>query len=545
MSKKRRGSRGESRGPQTAQLPEAVNRLAAELGGAQPVRVTPQGMFAIGTNGYQGAELSTKRGYVYFPQLDTRREIDSYTRTELLRRARFLYANVGLVRRIVNGMARMVVGTGLIPSPTTPDEAWNEEAKERFAYRYESIPVWDVGGRFDGYAQQRVMMQRRYLDGDITKVYTSSESGRARTILYEAHQVRNAGEIPEGQRWWDGVRVDGNNRAITYRIAGDGDSYVDVRPEDMVFFADFESPGRVRGLTVLYHAVNNLLDVTEIRSYLKHGIKISSQIGYYIAAKDANQPRGVQAAFGPSRTETVGEGTDKTTVENLYGSGRIPDIGYRELKTLLDERPHPNSAAFLSELTRDIAWGAGMSPELLWDIAALGGANTRFVLADAQGYIEQEQELLGKVSVKRDWNITIAKEIKYGGFREPRDASGRVAPGSWLGRVTVIPPKRLTVDYGRDGKLMLEMLRVGAMGHERWYEMQGQDAREETMKQLKFLAWRRDQALALKFTEDPLLDKSQRAEAGASTEDNTEEDPKKKGASQCTAVHSRETTFAP
>lgn len=500
---------------QLAENAESINRIAADLGGAQPVRVTPQGMFAIGTNGYQGAELSAKRGYVYFPQLDTRREIDSYTRTELLRRARFLYANVGLVRRIVNGMARMVVGTGLIPSPTTPDEEWNELAKEAFAYRYESIPVWDVGGRFDGYAQQRVMMQRRYLDGDITKVYTSSESGRARSILYEAHQVRNAGQIPEGQRWWDGVRVDGNNRAITYRIAGDGESYLDVFPEDMVFFADFESPGRVRGLTVLYHAINNLLDVTEIRSYLKHGIKISSQIGYYIAAKDANQPRGVQAAFSGARTSTVGEGSEKTTVEDVYGSGRIPDIGYRELKTLLDERPHPNSTGFLAELTRDIAWGAGMSPELLWDIAALGGANTRFVLADAQGYIDQEQELLAKVSVKRDWNITIAKEIKYAGLREPRDASGRTAPGSWLGRVSIIPPKRLTVDYGRDGKLMLEQLRVGALGHERWFEMQGQDAREETLKELKFLAWRRDQALRLGFTEDPLLDKSQRADSTA------------------------------
>lgn len=487
-------------------LPAGLPAMPASVGDttAVPIMATAEGLYSWGANGWQGAELSGARGYVYFPQLDTRRELDSYTRTELLRRARALYRNVGLVRRIINGMARMVVGTGIIPQPTTPDEEWNTLASEAFAARYESAPVWDVGGRFNGYKQQLVMQKRRYLDGDVAKVYVSSAAGRARTALYEAHQIKTMGELNGAEaRWFDGVYVDRNHRALKYRIAGEGDSFVDIRSDDMVLLADFDSSGQARGATVLAHAINNILDVTEIRGFWKHGLKTTAMVGWYLAARDAAQVKGVGQVLGPHNTREVtnADGQKITVKDIVAGAGQLVDVGFRDIKTVHDERPHPNSEALLQEIVRDIAWGSGLSPDVLWNIAALGGANSRFVLADAQGFIDSEQDDLFTLSIKRDWHITIAKDINTGNLREPN-----TGPGTWLGKVSYIPPKRVTVDYGRDGKLMLEQLARGALGHERWFGMQGQDAREETEKELAFRAWRRDTAVKkYGFAADPLL----------------------------------------
>ena len=84
---------------------------------------------------FPGAELSRDRGYVYFPTLDTEREVDSWSRTELMKRTRAMYNGIGFVRGLINGIARMVCGTGLAVQPTTSSAAWNRRAQAVFEAR--------------------------------------------------------------------------------------------------------------------------------------------------------------------------------------------------------------------------------------------------------------------------------------------------------------------------------------------------------------------------------------------------------------------------
>src|SRR5690606_18049477 len=74
---------------------------------------------AVGS--FPGTDWSSARGYVYFPTLDSEREVDSWSRTELLRRSRALYNGVGFVRGTITFIARMTVGSGLTPQPMTGD----------------------------------------------------------------------------------------------------------------------------------------------------------------------------------------------------------------------------------------------------------------------------------------------------------------------------------------------------------------------------------------------------------------------------------------
>jgi hypothetical protein len=77
----------------------------------------------------------------------------------------------------------------------------------------------------------------------------------------------------------------------------------------------------------------------------------------------------------------------------LDGGGEIPDLDPgQEIKLLLDDRPHPNTLGFYEYLARDISWGTDWPPEILWSIAALGSANTRYIMAEAQSLVEVGQQ---------------------------------------------------------------------------------------------------------------------------------------------------------
>ncbi len=143
--------------------------------------------------------------------------------------------------------------------------------------------------------------------------------------------------------------------------------------------------------------------------------------------------------------------------------------------------PHPNNLSLIEFLIRDIAWGVGLSPEILWNIAALGGANTRFVLADAQGWIEEQQAELVRLYNSRVWVYTIAKAMKNG--RLPRCQDPEWWKHKW------IRPPRLTVDFGRDGKLHLEMLKMGAINYSRLLGWQGEDFEHHTTTWLDEIAF--------------------------------------------------------
>lgn len=473
---------------------KAASRAAgSELSTLNPQLSTPSatvpGLGGPGwaTNGHQGADSSRLRSYVYFPELDTRREISSYTRTELLRKARFLYANHGIAKRVVNGLARMVAGTGLTPQATTKDKRWNAAAEKYFANATGSAFVFDVGGRYNFEKSQQALLRFRFRDGDAASILTESQAGGARFAFYEGHNIGNAGlSSPADQTGWrDGVRVDDQNRARQYRFIGDGNKHSDISAENVIFFADYERAGQSRGLTVLAHAVNHLLDSAEITSYIKTGVKLANQYGYWIEYAPGVTKQSATAGArvgGTKNTETVTTPAGPITLERIYGAGAVPDLPPgASLKFNASSHPHPNNLSLIEFLIRDIAWGVGMSPEILWNIAALGGANTRFVLADAQGWIEEQQAELVRLYNSRVWVYTLAKAMKTGMLAPCED------PEWWAH--AWIPPPRLTVDFGRDGKLHLEQLKMGAITYTRLLGWQGQDFEEHTNKWLDEIAF--------------------------------------------------------
>lgn len=429
-------------------------------------------------SGFEGVTTSPIRGYIYFPDLDTRTEANAYTRTELLRRARWLVANVGFARRCVNGAARLIVGRGLMPIPLTADEAWNAEALERFRNGTKAAGVFDVSGKYDWCRAQLAIMRNVIRDGDVFPVLTSHpESQRSRVAIYEAHQI-GSGMIrgKDAANWFDGVRVDAMNRALFYRVLAPDGGRRDLRAGDVAPVMNDERIGAKRGVSCLHHAANHLVDMAEVVGMLKHGVKVANEVGFVIESEGSqNRPAGL--SFSTPRKSTVqdGDGDDRPIeIADIYESGgKVGKLDEGQKFRLVESaKPSPNTIEFLDWLARDISWGLGLSPDLLWNIAALGGANTRFILDDAQCFVEEWQSLLVGAFLSRFFIFFIAREMKYRGLREP---AGNL---EWWRHGWSLPPRR-TVDFGRDGKLHIQQNEAGMRTLRRHYGELGLDWEEE------------------------------------------------------------------
>lgn len=459
----------------------AAARTAALLGESNVAAVSAAtfgGMtWGGGGQGWDGANYSSARGLVYWPQSDTRRDLPPMPHAEMVRRSRYLDANVGIAGRMNSALARLIAGTGLMPVPKTGDAAWNKERAALFEQRNGTASVFDLGGWWDFYSAQFGSQYCANRDGDIGGILTASQSNLARTSFIESHRIANGRTTDaDTQRLFHGVLVDRNNAPVAYRVLGDDDSQADIPAANFWYLGHRTSPGRRRTPPLGHRAITHTLDRTEIYAQLKKGIKNANRIGYYISSQLGTVPTrapGLSASPAPRAKVTDPVSGKKVQLESVIDNGgELPGLDPgEEIKTLLDTRPHPNTLEFMRELARDYALGADISPEILWDIAALGGSNTRYVMADAQSFVDLGQQNLVDSWLARYYFYDTRKEIAAGRLRECPD------PQWW--KHVFIPPIRWTVDKGRDGKLYLEQVRSGALTFSRLYGWDGLNSEQE------------------------------------------------------------------
>jgi len=410
-------------------------------------------------SGFDGANQSTRRGYIYWPTLDTKREIDSYSRTELLRKSRWLRANFGLATRICTGLSDLI--GYLTPVSMSGDPAWDELADDLWEDRAGSPDVIDAAGQFDIRRMQIELNKAAFGDGDILPVLIRTETDGIMIANYEAHQL--ASPTGADRSWIDGVKINKFRRHVAYGLRDDGDpqKIKTISANDALYFSHPDAAGRIRPPTILAHAINNMIDIAEILSDVKLTIKVAAQLGLYLKNDAENSgghdaPRTLASSIRDERQAT-GDGTSGSPavdykVEDIYrATGGLTNLPKgTSVGVIQDARPHPNQVALLEYLVRDICWGVGVSPEMMWDIAKLGGANTRIMNADLDRWIASRLLRL-KSWVKRFRAIWISNEIKAGRLPEP-SGSGRF----W--QATFIPQASITADKGRVGKLNIELV---------------------------------------------------------------------------------------
>mgnify|MGYP000211005552 CR=1 FL=1 len=136
------------------------------------------------------------------------------------------------------------------------------------------------------------------------------------------------------------------------------------------------------------------------------------------------------------------------------------------------------------------------SQDMAAKIEALGGANTRFVLDGTQGQINIDQEQLVE-QINAPTYIMLLQEWEAMGLLQPCEDP------EWWHHEWLTPP-RLTVDYGRDGKIIIDQWHRGHITLKSIYGWRGDNWQRQTDQWLDEILYRKEGMAKRGLTKDDL-----------------------------------------
>ncbi len=429
-------------------------------------------------SGFDGANRSPMRGEVWWPSLETRDELDGFSRDEIQRKLRWANANTGIIRGFINNGADLIGFQR--PRVLSPDAAYVSAAQESIDDRLMSPELFDFAGDFDLQAAQPMLNRCMLKDADALVVFTNAKDGGSMVAVYEAHQLCDPPHADSN--WRDGVRYQGS-RKVAYGVRDTESGKVAViEAKHCFYYAEMESPGHGRAIPRLTHAINNAIDITETRGFVKAGIKTASLFGAVIENSGQNIPAGRQGMVGGLATGTSAATGDKFEVARVWNPAQVPELAAgRTMKVLSDARPHPNQMEFEAALVREMAIGFGLHPEVIYHMQKLTGPGVRFVLDVTDRWIKARQQIQRRF-VNRVVRRYLACEIDRGRLAMPAD-------GIWW-RLKLVPQRSLTIDRGQVSRARLDEIDAGVGTWEGWEEIDEvpwQDRADQRMRESAYV----------------------------------------------------------
>ena len=460
----------------------------------QPAATAPAAVLPAGPSaplslfsGYDAANFSEARGQIWWPTLDTRQELDSFSRTEILRRIHWLKANFGFVKGLVRNSADLIGWQ--TPQAQSGDEPWDDLAEGYFRDCCLEAAAFDVAGKFDFEDAQPMLMREALTNGDVLTVLTKWPDGSPRVAFYSTSQLANPKN--PAKSWRDGIQISATGRHVAYGIRDSATGDVSVVPAgSCIYFGEFDTPGEDRPVPPLAHAVNHALDITEVFAFTKQGIKSASLLGAVREQKENATPRARQGLTGAPRTVTDADGR-RFKVADVWSGSQIPQLDPGEtIKLLHDERPSANVMDFIRTLIRDVAIGWGLPPEVVWEMLRMTGPGVRFVMDVADRWIKCRQKR-HRIWARRVWRYVIACGIQSGSLPMPAvdPALGR---SRWWS-VSFTSQRNLTIDRGQVSRAKLDELSAGVTTLAAWEEMDGMDWKDRGQQRIREVAWLKKQ----------------------------------------------------
>ena len=424
--------------------------------------------------------FNPQRMWVYSPTLDAQKELTSGSRLELIKKSQWLYNNSGLASGAIDKIARLI--SPLIPQARTADEEWNRKAEQAFADACCQSPFFvDASGGVNFYQAQSMLVRQMAIAGDVFWQRMTSKAGRG---MFRIVPGENVGSVigDEKDGWRDGVRVDAKGRPYKFRVLTSPSSqqYNDLSSDQITQVRKAYRVGYTRAPSWLARAANHLQDMAEYLAFEKQSAKIGASMAVVITSPEAgNIGLGSALIRGQSSSSQ-----QPMTIDAMTNGSIIPQLKPGEkVESLINQHPSNNLKAFMDVLKEDIAVGFGCSSAFLFD-SEVGGATQRWVLEEASIMIREIQDIIIQSFAAPFWKFWIWQEIENGRLEMPADGT------DWW-RVDFTPPADLSVDFGRDGRLMSDLLQRGQISPQRYYALQGLDADKQDEDIIRFAARRK------------------------------------------------------
>jgi lambda family phage portal protein len=459
---------------------------------AKPVEVslpavveTPETRYGEVQDRYEAAYYPAfGRSWIWEGVQDVERDIDPYTRTELLRQARYFEKNDPIVRKLVALFCNYVFGpAGLRMVPNTSDDDFNEAAAEWF-HTWGKHP--DYCNKLHLTSLQHVIARRWMVDGEVW-IYktTDPKTKQPRVQLIEAHRIGNPGtdRADNGNFISDGVELDSNGIPVAYYVAqkdrtylqmpypgyvpsgfvtgssytvAQAGSYNRVLAENMIHLYEPERAGQLRGISMFYPCIRLIHDLWDLRKLEMVSAKVTAESSVYITnasgtANTAGMRRANLAISTQNAANTTVQKQQVIMYDQTYG-GRERYLKTGEtVQFPTSNRPSPAVQWFYEDICKKICLGVGISP-LLVSAWSLQGTVTRAELQTMTTYFRSKSAIAAAA-------LTEVYEWVMGwGVKFDRALDG--APDDFA-KVTVRPPRGVDVDVGRNSQALIAEYSAG------------------------------------------------------------------------------------
>lgn len=424
---------------------------------------------------YEAVQSSPDRTTLGSVIQDAEQDGPMAVRRELMRLMRWFEKNNATVQKILDLLDTNVVGTGINPSAVSVGSEWNKLALEWWNHW---ILEADIGGRFTMYQLQSAILRAMALDGEIFVHLTSDpDTGRPRLALIEAHRVTSLrAQLNDYQRTLldiDGVlidRVTGKPRFYVVQTYGESLARV-IAAQNIIHVYEPSRVNQYRGIS-MFHAVTQILhDQSDLQKFEMQAAKAASVTAFIIKTPTGEAPEGIIGTDNLSTT-TDAEGKTQFYARQFGAAARILQTG-DSCEQSQSNRPNPAMRDFWQYLDRLVCRGVGNSSAGLldyeggWGGAALRGAIT----CDNRFYAVRSQSL--NTALDSIWSYVIGWAV------DNAELTGQ--PALW-NRPRWQPPRRATVDIGRESGAIINELKAGLRTYQDIYGEGGADSVERLTK---------------------------------------------------------------
>ena len=395
----------------------------------------------------------------------------NYDRVELMKRARDLAENVGLVRSILMKFASHTAANISYQARTENPEV-NTEVE---AYWAEWWDKCDISTRHTGSTLMQVAMMSMLRDGDFLFVLVRDKDGNLKIQGIEADRLGDPFKVYTSLDLIGGIHIDRDSGAPTAydiynRSIGDFYTYQATISSSQAFH--LFDPLRIdqyRGVSAFHTAINDATDIYDIINFEK------------MAAKNASS----QAGIVKRNNNNASDLSNLTNDEDLNGntikleaieSGKISYLEPGEDIVFPDgpSRPSGAFAEFHKILLRNICLGVGIPYSFAVDPSSMSGPTARLEMQQAGRTFRRYQKLLDDKVLRPIKNIVIADAVARGLIEN--NSGSRTTKGIFNFGANV------SIDLGRESQANLAEFRAGLMTASQIYSERGLDF-ESSMRQ--------------------------------------------------------------
>ena len=484
---------GSARPTQRIDLPDA--RLAridaamiAAVAGTTEERV-------LGT--YEAAKWSADRSWLQAYVQDAAQDLDEGTRLEVLRRARFHEKNSPVVQRILDLMETNVVGTGLMPTPTSSSPEYNKEAAAWFTNWAMHCDI----AEFESFGGLQSKIERaQCVDGEMFVHLAKNSQGRPRIQLIESHRIVSANlpkEASAALTEQAGILHDSYGRRTAYLFCAANGTITPLPAELIVHFAEPSRAGQVRGLSLFHACLTTIQDLHELqklemlcaKSAALHAFVFKRKGGEAtndpaLDADTVDQLRSQSAALAAAGYDPARAAQLRTAI----GGQTVFLNDGEDLDQTKNDRPSAAMREFWEYLTSLAARAVGLTRAALHDYEGWSGPALRAaIVSDNRFYQVRTAAMTDRLQKIYAHAIAWAienKEIKA------------AAPADW-DATRWHAPRRPTIDVGRDSKATLDELARGVRTLRDDLGERGIDWRENITQRAEEIAFIQSEAARL------------------------------------------------